>query len=67
MDTTVERAKAEGNLPIHGFKDLQEFCDALKKPRKVIILVQAGKPVDETIAKFAKIMEVTIFMILFLI
>jgi len=29
----------------------------LRKPRKVIILVQAGKPVDETIATLSKFME----------
>lgn len=57
VDTTVERAKAEGDLPLYGFKDLAEFARALKCPRKVVILVQAGKPVDDTIAKLADVLE----------
>lgn len=55
--TTVERAKAEGNLPIVGAQDAAEFVAHLKKPRKVVILVQAGKPVDDTIANLAAYME----------
>ncbi|CAE7827543.1 PGD1, partial [Symbiodinium microadriaticum] len=47
----------EGNLPLYGFKDLGEFVTALKRPRKVVILVQAGNPVDETIARLADVME----------
>ena len=46
VDTTVERAKQEGDLPIVGKKDVGEFVAELKKPRKIVILVQAGKPVD---------------------
>lgn len=49
VDTTVERAKAEGDLPLTGYKDVGEFVAALAKPRRVIILVKAGKPVDATI------------------
>ena len=54
---TVQRAKDEGNLPLVGSKDVADFCAKLKKPRKVVILVQAGKPVDETIAKLSNYME----------
>eukprot|EP00529_Nitzschia_sp_RCC80_P003578 CAMPEP_0113477456 /NCGR_PEP_ID=MMETSP0014_2-20120614/20214_1 /TAXON_ID=2857 /ORGANISM="Nitzschia sp." /LENGTH=1047 /DNA_ID=CAMNT_0000370545 /DNA_START=30 /DNA_END=3173 /DNA_ORIENTATION=- /assembly_acc=CAM_ASM_000159 len=57
VDTTVERAKAEGNLPIVGAKDIEEFVSRLSKPRKVVILVQAGKPVDATIEKLAAYLE----------
>jgi 6-phosphogluconate dehydrogenase len=57
VDTTVERAKAEGDLPLIGKKDIGEFVAEIKKPRKVVILVQAGKPVDDTIAKLAEFME----------
>jgi hypothetical protein len=49
VDETVRRAADEGNLPLHGFKDVGEFVAAIRKPRAVIILVQAGKPVDDTI------------------
>ena len=50
VDKTVERAKAEGDLPLVGYKDVGEFVASLQKPRRVIILVKAGKPVDDTIA-----------------
>ncbi len=57
VTATVERAKQEGNLPIIGSDSPKQFIEKLKEPRKVIILVQAGKPVDETIAKLSKYME----------
>lgn len=57
VTTTVERAKAEGDLPIVGAKDVAQFVAHLSKPRKVVILVQAGKPVDDTIANLSAYME----------
>ena len=57
VDTTVERAKEEGDLPIEGYKDPKDFILALKKPRKVVILVQAGKPVDATIELLSEHLE----------
>ncbi|KAG7347829.1 6-phosphogluconate dehydrogenase [Nitzschia inconspicua] len=57
VDTTVERAKNEGNVPVVGAKEIEEFIARLSKPRKVIILVQAGKPVDQTISKLSALME----------
>ena len=58
IDLTVKRGENEGRLPLYGFKDLQSFCLSIKKPRKVIILVQAGKPVDDTIEKLIEFLEV---------
>jgi len=58
VDTTVARAKDEGDLPIEGHKEVSDFIQAIKKPRMVVILVQAGKPVDDTIAKLTEFMEV---------
>ncbi len=49
VDDCVNRAQAEGNLPVVGFKDVKEFVHAIAKPRAIILLVMAGKPVDETI------------------
>ncbi|KJE97355.1 6-phosphogluconate dehydrogenase [Capsaspora owczarzaki ATCC 30864] len=54
---TERRAKEEGNLPLVGFKEMKDFVASLEKPRRVIILVQAGKPVDETIAKLSEHLE----------
>lgn len=57
VDITVERAAKEGNLPVFGSKNPKNLVAHLRKPRKVVILVQAGKPVDETISNFAMHME----------
>ena len=57
VDDTVARAKAEGDLPLTGYKDVGEFVGALRRPRAVIILVQAGKPVDETIEVLSTFLE----------
>ncbi len=57
VDMTVERAKAEGSLPLVGAKDPKEFVALLAQPRKIVILVQAGKPVDDTIELLSQYME----------
>jgi len=43
----AEKEKLGENLT--GFENVGEFVQSLRTPRKVIILVQAGKPVDATI------------------
>jgi 6-phosphogluconate dehydrogenase len=50
VDDCVARAEKEGGLPVSGYKDVAEFVAAIAKPRAVIILVQAGQAVDDTIA-----------------
>jgi len=57
VDLTVNRAKAEGNLPLIGSTDAGDFVKKLSKPRKIIILVMAGKPVDDTIATLSEHLE----------
>jgi 6-phosphogluconate dehydrogenase len=57
VDLTVQRAKDEGNLPITGTKSPEEFVAQLSKPRKIVILVMAGKPVDDTIATLSQYLE----------
>lgn len=57
VDITVKRAKEEGELPLVGSDSIQEFVARLREPRRVIILVQAGSPVDQTIAKLADYMK----------
>jgi hypothetical protein len=48
-DACVARAAKEGLHGLRGFKDLSEFVASLERPRRVIILVKAGAPVDQTI------------------
>ena len=57
VDVTVQRAKDEGDLPLVGAYSVEDFVKKLSKPRKVIILVMAGKPVDDTIAQLSEFME----------
>jgi len=57
VDLTVSRAKEEGDLPLVGAYSPKEFVDRLERPRKVILLVMTGKPVDDTIALLAEHME----------
>lgn len=55
--SAVERAEAEGGLPVTASENLMDLVAHLKKPRKVIILVQAGRPVDDTISILGRYME----------
>ena len=73
LANTLERAKLENDLlssngatsptsstnelKIQGFEDCASFVAALRKPRKIFILVQAGKAVDNTIETLIPHME----------
>ena len=57
VDDTVARAAEEGGLSLEGFKDPAAFVASLQKPRRVVMLVMAGKPVDDTISLLAAHME----------
>ncbi|MCJ7693524.1 MAG: NAD(P)-binding domain-containing protein, partial [Sedimentisphaerales bacterium] len=48
------RAKGKN---IIGCKSVEEFINALKKPRKVMIMVKAGKPVDFVIEQLLPLLE----------
>ena len=58
VTSTVERAKKEGlSDKLKGYTDKKAFIASLAKPRSVIILVKAGKPVDSTIEVLMSLME----------
>uniref|UniRef100_A0A7N0UL28 6-phosphogluconate dehydrogenase, decarboxylating n=1 Tax=Kalanchoe fedtschenkoi TaxID=63787 RepID=A0A7N0UL28_KALFE len=57
VDETVQRAKAEGDLPVYGFKDPESFVKSIQAPRVIILLVKAGPPVDATIKTLVAHME----------
>ena len=58
MDSCVKRAEKEDLADkVIGFKDLEKFVGSLKKPRRVMFLVTAGKAVDMTIEMFASLLE----------
>ena len=57
-DACVARAQKEGlGNNLHGFKDIKDFVASLERPRRVIILVKAGAPVDATIEALCEHME----------
>nr|CAG4715244.1 unnamed protein product [Naegleria fowleri] len=58
-EDTVQRAKDEGKgaYQLHGYKTIEEFVNSLAKPRKIIMLVQAGNPVDSTIELLTPLLD----------
>ncbi len=40
-----------GKQDITGYYDIKSFVESLKKPRKILLMVKAGKPVDSVIEK----------------
>src|SRR5512139_2413296 len=54
------RAFAEGKAKgkrIVACYTLQELVDALEKPRKIMLMVKAGKPVDEVIEQLKPLLD----------
>jgi 6-phosphogluconate dehydrogenase len=57
-EAAVNRAKKEGlDTKLTGYEDLKDFVASLEKPRRVIILVKAGAPVDSTIKGLMEYLE----------
>jgi len=57
VDLTVERAAEEKVDTLVGYKDMGEFVESIAKPRNIIILVKAGKPVEAVIEKLTPLLE----------
>jgi 6-phosphogluconate dehydrogenase len=50
----ASRAKGKN---IHPTKTIEEFVGALKRPRKAMIMIKAGKPVDQVIGELTPLLE----------
>lgn len=48
-EKTQEFIKEHPHKNLHSTETLKEFCNSLKTPRKIILLVKAGEPVDQMI------------------
>jgi 6-phosphogluconate dehydrogenase len=48
---------AAGRPDIPGARSLDEFVDSLAKPRKIMLLIKAGAPVDEMINRLVPLLE----------
>lgn len=57
VDATIARADAEGCSLLSGYRDMGSFIQSIRKPRAVIMLIKAGKPVDATIEELLKHLE----------
>jgi 6-phosphogluconate dehydrogenase len=55
VDTFIN-GRASGKN-IHGAHSIKELCDSLEKPRKVMLMVKAGKPVDAFIGQLIPSLE----------
>jgi 6-phosphogluconate dehydrogenase len=50
-------AAATKGKNIQGFKDLGEFVKSLRRPRRIVMLLKAGKVVDDAIAKVLPMLD----------
>jgi 6-phosphogluconate dehydrogenase len=57
QDRVTELHRQAGNLPVHGYTDPEAFIRNLKTPRAIILLVPAGKPVDDVIEELLPLMD----------
>ena len=46
VDKFEAKAKKEGAKNVKGFKELKDFVQSLRRPRRIIMLVKAGEVVD---------------------
>ncbi|HEX2569754.1 MAG TPA: NADP-dependent phosphogluconate dehydrogenase [Polyangia bacterium] len=49
VDKVMAKAKAQGATRIQGYRSVNEFVNALERPRRILIMVKAGAAVDATI------------------
>jgi len=57
IDIVKDFTSTEASSNIQGFKKVKEFVLSLKSPRRVLIMITAGGPVDEAIAQIIKYMN----------
>ena len=50
IDAFLQRAQREGFPQTYGARTAEELVASLLRPRKILLMVKAGQPVDDTIA-----------------
>jgi 6-phosphogluconate dehydrogenase len=55
--TEATLARAGKGWPMVGARTPEEVAASLERPRRLLLLVKAGKPVDDTIAQFLPVLE----------
>lgn len=56
-DKTEDVVEEANNDSFQGYKDLKDFVESLEMPRKVILMVKAGAPVDATINQLIPLLD----------
>ena len=56
-DLTEKVLREHPHKHMHGFFNLQEFVDSLQKPRRIMLLIMAGEPVDSMIEQLTPLLE----------
>lgn len=56
-DATKKFIEKFGKKGLEGYEKLSEFVDSLAKPRKIIIMITAGNPVDQVIESLAPLLS----------
>ncbi|HXG93831.1 MAG TPA: NADP-dependent phosphogluconate dehydrogenase [Blastocatellia bacterium] len=54
VDQFVQRADT---MPVIGTYSIQEFVSKLERPRKIVLLIKAGSPVDQVIAQLKPLLD----------
>ena len=53
----MESAVAESGGKLHGTRSLQELVSSLERPRKIMMMIKAGKPVDIVLDQLAPLLD----------
>lgn len=65
-DTNADKANslhADSGGQVGGFTDVQAFVASIRRPRAIMVLVPAGKPVDDVLANLSPLLEPGDFVI----
>jgi len=57
VENLQKLAKEQGNLPVQSYAALEPFIAALSVPRRIILLVPAGRPVEGALASLQPVLQ----------
>ncbi|HEX6839220.1 MAG TPA: NAD(P)-binding domain-containing protein, partial [Polyangia bacterium] len=57
IEKVAEFVQHNAGKKIHGCKSPKELVEQLERPRRIVMMVKAGKPVDDTIAAIKPFLE----------
>jgi 6-phosphogluconate dehydrogenase len=57
IDAFLQRAQREGFPQTYGARTAEELVASLLRPRKILLMVKAGQPVDDTIARLRPLLQ----------